>query len=89
LEQFHSLNLAKSAEVTMIRKDDWSRAEVLQDKPLGANAWLIEAGKGGSANKPDIFDYFEEEVAPSLATAIRDMHVRGLSGVDVASEARA
>ena len=27
LEQFHSLNLAKSAQVTRIRKDDWSRAE--------------------------------------------------------------
>ena len=26
LEQFHSLNLAKSAQVTRIRKDDWSRA---------------------------------------------------------------
>ena len=26
LEQFHSLNLAKSALVTRIRKDDWSRA---------------------------------------------------------------
>jgi hypothetical protein len=28
LEQFQSLNLAKSAQVTMIRKDDWSRAGV-------------------------------------------------------------
>ena len=28
LEQFHSLNLAKSAQVTRIRKDDWSRAGV-------------------------------------------------------------
>jgi hypothetical protein len=27
LEKFHSLNLAKSALVTRIRKDDWSRAE--------------------------------------------------------------
>ena len=27
LEEFHSLNLAKSALVTRIRKDDWSRAE--------------------------------------------------------------
>ena len=26
LEEFHSLNLAKSALVTRIRKDDWSRA---------------------------------------------------------------
>jgi hypothetical protein len=26
LEEFHSLNLAKSALVTKIRKDDWSRA---------------------------------------------------------------
>ena len=29
LEQFQSLNLAKSAQVTMIRKDDWSRATIL------------------------------------------------------------
>ena len=28
LEEFHSLNLAKSALVTRIRKDDWSRAEL-------------------------------------------------------------
>ena len=28
LEEFHSLNLAKSALVTRIRKDDWSRAVV-------------------------------------------------------------
>jgi hypothetical protein len=27
LEQFQSLSLAKSAQVTTIRKDDWSRAE--------------------------------------------------------------
>jgi hypothetical protein len=31
LEHFHSLNLAKSAQVTRIRKDDWNRAaEVVQ-----------------------------------------------------------
>jgi hypothetical protein len=28
LEQLHSLVLAKSAQVTRIRKDDWSRADV-------------------------------------------------------------
>ena len=28
LEEFHSLNLAKSALVTRIRKDDWSRADI-------------------------------------------------------------
>jgi hypothetical protein len=28
LEQFHSLNLAKSAQVTSAAKDDWSRADM-------------------------------------------------------------
>jgi hypothetical protein len=59
---------------------------VLQDEPLDANAWLTRAGKGGAVGKRDIFDYFEEEVAPSLATAMRATYVRGLSGVDAAAE---
>ena len=33
LEEFHSLNLAKSALVTKIRKDDWSRAALGRTSP--------------------------------------------------------
>ena len=59
---------------------------MLQDKPLGANPWLAKAGQGGAADKREIFDYFEEVVAPSLATALRATYACGLSGVDAKAE---
>ena len=46
LEEFHSLNLAESALVTRIRKDDWSRAaqEVAPRAPAAAQAAVRLAG---------------------------------------------
>jgi hypothetical protein len=44
LEQFQSLDLAKSAQVTRIRKDDWSRADPFWPpipKALYAHWWVL------------------------------------------------
>jgi hypothetical protein len=43
LEQFHSLNLAKSALVTRIRKDDWSRAVPLRWLRCRRLGWSLVA----------------------------------------------
>jgi hypothetical protein len=47
LEEFHSLNLAKSALVTRIRKDDWSRAERYAAAPAEP-CYELYTGRGGA-----------------------------------------